>query len=72
MLLAGPIILMGSVLERIIHTWEAVMKDGTQRGIRQARRNDREKESWGKVTLPPLFLPLLFHFFRHLTAALTG
>lgn len=34
MLLAGPIILMGSVLERIIHTREAVMKDGTQRGIR--------------------------------------
>lgn len=73
MLLAGPIILMGSVLERIIDTWEAVMKDGTQREIRQAGRDDREKERRGKVTLPPLFPPPIIHpFLRHHNVALTG
>lgn len=66
MLLAGPIILMGSVLERIIDTWEAVMKDGTQREVRPAGGNDREKERPGKVTRPPLFPPPIFHpFLRH-------
>lgn len=64
---------MGSVLERIIHTREAVMKDGTQRGISRARRNDGEKESRGKATLPPLFPPLLFRpFLGHQTVAVGG
>lgn len=44
MLLAGPIILMGSVLERMIDTREAALKDGTQREARQAGGNDRGEE----------------------------
>lgn len=40
------------------------MKDGTQRGIREVRRNDRErKKARERRTLPPLLPPPLFHSF---------
>lgn len=57
MLLAGPIILMGSVLERIIDTREAVMKDGTQREIRGAGRTDRGRGRQARKGEAPSFVP---------------
>ncbi len=40
------------------------MKDGTQQGIREVRRNDRERKKAGeRRTLPPLLPPPFFHSF---------
>lgn len=50
------------------------MKDGTQRGIREVRRNDRErKKARERRTLPPLLPPPLFHsFLRQQNVAKVG